>query len=95
MSFSIHEGTFQMINSSPTNFLILMFFKGYEMGTFHSVKSVRIRSYSGQYFLSFGLNTRIINFSHSIRMWENVNQNNSEYGHFSCSVGQKWVKSKS
>ena len=95
MAFNIHEGTFQMINSLPTNFLILMFFKGYEMGTFHSVKSVRIRSYSGQYFLSFGLNTRIINFSHSIRMWENVNQNNSEYGHFSCSVGQKWVKSKS
>ena len=95
MAFSIHEGTFQMINSSPTNFLILMFFKGYEMGTFHSVKSVRIRSYSGQYFPSFGLNTRIINFSHSIRMWGNVNQNNSEYGHFSRSVGQKWVKSKS
>ena len=78
MAFNIHEGTFQMINSLPTSFLILMFFKGYEMGTFHSVKSVRIRSYSGQYFHSFGLNTRITNFSHSIRMWENVNQNNSE-----------------
>lgn len=37
MAFNIHEGTFQMINSSPTNFLILMFFKGYEMGTFHAV----------------------------------------------------------
>ena len=35
------------------------------------VKSVRIRSYSGPY---------------SVRMWENANQNNSEYGHFSCSA---------
>ena len=95
MAFNIQEGTFQMINSLPTDFLILMFFKGYEMGTFHSVKSVRIRSYSGQYFLAFGLNTRIINFSHSMRIRENVNQSNSEYGHFSRSVGQKWVKSKS
>ena len=33
----------------------------------HCVKSVRVRSYSGLYFLAFGLNT---------------DQNNSEYGHF-------------
>ena len=33
----------------------------------HCVKSVRIRSYSGLFFLAFGLNT---------------DQNNSEYGHF-------------
>ena len=36
----------------------------------HSVKTVRIRSYSGPYFPAFGLNT---------------DQNNSEYGHFSRS----------
>ena len=33
-------------------------------------ESVRIRSYSGPY---------------SVRMWKNVDQNNSEYGHFSRS----------
>ena len=36
----------------------------------HSVKSVRIRSYSGPYFPAFGLNT---------------DRNNSKYGHFSRS----------
>ena len=35
------------------------------------MKSVRISSYSGQYFLSFGLNPE---------------QNNSKYGHFLRSV---------
>ena len=35
----------------------------------HCVKSVRIRSHSGPY---------------SVRMWENTDQNNSEYGHFSA-----------
>ena len=38
-----------------------------EMNTLHCVKSVRIPSYSGPHFPSFGLNT---------------NQNNFEYGHF-------------
>ena len=33
----------------------------------HCVKSVRIRSYSGPY---------------SVRMWENTDKNNSEYGQF-------------
>ena len=37
----------------------------------HCVKSVPIRSYSGMY---------------SVRMRENTDQNNSEYGHFSSSV---------
>ena len=36
----------------------------------HCVKSVRIRSYSGQY---------------SVRMRENTDQNNSEYGYIPCS----------
>ena len=42
----------------------------------HCVKSVRIRSYSGPY---------------SVKMRENTDQNNSEYGHFSrsgCSQGK-------
>ena len=43
-------------------------------GVSHCVKNVRIRSYSGPHFPAFGLNT------------ENTDQNNSEYGHFSCSV---------
>ena len=38
---------------------------------FDCVKSVHIRSYSGPYFPAFGL-----------RMRENIDQNNSEYGHF-------------
>ena len=37
----------------------------------HCVKSVRIRSYSGPFL---------------VRMQENTDQNNSEYGHFSRSV---------
>ena len=45
---------------------------------YHYVKSVRIRSYSGPYFPAFGLITE----RYSVRMWENVEQNNSEYGHF-------------
>ena len=40
--------------------------------------TLRKRSYSGPHFPAFGLN--------SVRMWENVDQNNSEYGHFSRSV---------
>ena len=39
----------------------------------HYLKSVRIRSYSGPYFPAFELNT---------------DKNNSEYGHFLCSVSE-------
>ena len=43
---------------------------------FHCVKSVRVRSFSGPYFLAFGLNTEI----YSARMGGgNTDQNNSEY----------------
>ena len=58
----------------------------------HCVKSVRIRSYSGPYFPGFGLNTERYKVSqrsispYSVRMWENTDQNNSEYEHFSRSV---------
>ena len=48
----------------------------------HCVKSVHIRSYSASYFLAFGLNTE----RYSVRMRENTDQNNSEYGHSSRSV---------
>ena len=52
----------------------------------HCIKSVRIRSYSGPYFPAFGLNSDIRSISpYSGRMWENTDQNNSEYGHFSRS----------
>ena len=43
----------------------------------HCVKNVRIRSYSGP------------NTDNSVRMRENTNQNNSEYGHFSRSDNWK------
>ena len=41
--------------------------KTWENGANHCVKSVRIRSFTGPYFPTFGLNTE---------------QKNSEYGHF-------------
>ena len=50
------------------------------IGKSHLVKSVRIRSFSGPHFPVFGLNTYLV------RMRENVNQKNSEYGHFLRSV---------
>ena len=51
---------------------ILKFFDNHIfLKAFHCVKSVRIWSYSVPY---------------SVRMRENMNQNNSEYGHFSRSV---------
>ena len=44
-----------------------------------SVKSVHIQSYSGPHFPAFGLNTVS---AYSARTWENIDQNNSQYGHF-------------
>ena len=58
----------------------------------HCVKSVRIRSYSGPYFPTFGLNTERYGVSlrsispYSVQMLENADQNNSEYKHFSRSA---------
>ena len=50
------------------------------------VKIVRIRSYCGPHFPAFGLNTERYSVSpYSARMPENIDQNNSEYGHFSRS----------
>ena len=55
----------------------------------YCVKSVRIRSFSGPYFPAFGLNTErysVLCISpYSVRMRENTEQKNSEYGHFSRS----------
>ena len=48
----------------------------------HCMKSGHIRTYSGPYFPSFGLNTERYGVSLPIRMRENTHQNNSEYGHF-------------
>ena len=51
----------------------------------HCLKSVRIRNYSGPYFPAIGLNTEKYSecgkVGQIIRMWENKDQNNSEYGH--------------
>ena len=58
----------------------------------HCVKHlVRIRSYSGSYFPAFGLNTKKYSVSLRIKSegGENMDQNNSEYGHFPRSV---WVR---
>ena len=43
----------------------------------HCIKNVRPRSYSGSHFPIFGLNTE-----RSVRLWENKDQNNPEYGQF-------------
>ena len=49
----------------------------------HCVKSVHIRGYSGPHFPAFRLNTEILRISpYSVRMWENTDQNNCEYGPF-------------
>ena len=50
-------------------------------GKDHCIKSVHIRSYSGPHFPAFGLKVLCI-FPYSVQMWENTDQNNSEYGHF-------------
>ena len=44
---------------------------GFELQQSHYVEDVQIWSFSGPY---------------SVRMWENTDQKNSEYGHFSRSV---------
>ena len=56
------------------NFKIL-FSEFLTVGLSHCVKNLRIRSYSGQHFPAFGL-------PYSVRMRENADQNNCEYGHF-------------
>ena len=57
-------------------------------------RCVHIRSFSGPYFSSFGLNTAkygvsltlYLRYLYSVRMRENTEQKNSECGHFSHSV---------
>ena len=49
------------------------------------VKSVCIRSFPGPYFHASALNTRRIS-PYSVRMRENTDHKNSEYGHFLRSV---------
>ena len=57
------------------------------LGGAHCVKRVRFRSYSAPYFLACGLNTE--KYSIKCRMRQNTNQNNFEYGHFSCNGTDK------
>ena len=53
------------------NYLLQSNFILHSATKFHYVKSIRIRSFAGPYFPTFGLNT---------------DQKNSQYGHFSLSV---------
>ena len=55
----------------------------------HCLKSVRFRSFSGQYFPAFGLNTDISLYS--VRMRKNTNQKNSEYRYVLRSVNGKVI----
>ena len=67
-------------------YLILLLFM-------HCVKDVHIWRYSGPHFAAFGLNTERYSVSllrispYLVRMRGNVDQNNSEHGHFSHSNG--------
>ena len=54
----------------------------------YCVKSVRIWSYSGPHFPAFWLNTNL----YSVRMRENVDQNNSDYGQQTCTA--RFTRSK-
>ena len=60
--------------------ILFLYFFHQCLRTFHFIKSVRIRSYSGPHFPAFGLSP------YSVRLQENTDQNNSKYGHFLCSV---------
>ena len=55
----------------------------------HCARGVRIRSFSGPYFASFGLNRDIYSLSFRIQSEpetsQNTDQKNSKYGHFSHS----------
>ena len=55
----------------------------------HCVKNVDIRSFSGLYFPAFGILTERYS-PYSVRVRENMDQKNSEYGHFSCSADQQF-----
>ena len=59
------------------------------MEYWHRVKSAHIRSYSGPHFsLIWTEQGKILRISpYSVGMWENADQNNSEYGHFLRSDG--------
>ena len=52
------------------------------------MKSVRIQSFSGPYFPAFGLNTS----PYLVRIRENTDQQNSEYGHFSRSKNISYLQ---
>ena len=62
---------------------ISLYFKTWD--DFHCMKSGPIRSFSGPYFPTFGLDTERYGVK-SVWMRENSEQKKSEYGHFSCSV---------
>ena len=69
----------EMETESKLAFLDILLHR--DVHNIHSVKGVHIRSYSVPYFPAFGLNTEKC----SVRIRENTDQNNSEYGQFSRS----------
>ena len=61
-----------------------------KLTTQHCVKNVRMRSYSCPYFPALDEYGEICNISpYSVRIRENAEQNNSEYGHFSRNPGNQ------
>ena len=58
----------------------------------HCMKNVHIRSYSGPHFSAFGLHTErySVSLRIQVRMRENADQNNSEYGHLLRSASKRY-----
>ena len=74
------------------SFKTASFYIGKSVAIFHpteSLKKICIWSYSGPHFPVFGLNTER-KCGILVRMRENADQNNSEYGHFSRSEELKF-----
>ena len=82
--------TFSVFFNKCHTFLVTLFTVGFLIRSLpcHCIKSVHIRSYSGLHFCEFGLNSE----RYGVRMRENVDQNNSEYGHFSRRVWQLLIQ---
>ena len=80
---SLHKKCLSLSKKQPSRFYSSIYIV--DTLTSDCVKRVRIRSYSGTHFPTFGLNMEQSISPYSVRMRENADQNYSEYGHFSCS----------
>ena len=83
LHFHLHEQSHRKVYFQKTSCAVTRSYKSSELlSSWHCVKSVRIPSFSGPYFLAFGLSIS----PYSVWMWENTDQKNCEYGHILRSV---------